>query len=726
MNKLISNKGLNHMRKQLKHIYSETTFKNLKILGHIAKKSAIEDNAKFKDLIQLVWDKGILLQAMGKISKNKGALTKGPPTDETTADHSTLKLIDELSKDIKNGTFKFNPIRRKYIDRTGKNPITKEQEKKIIELFKKNEASLANTKELLTRPLGISSFKDKIVQEAIRMILEAIYEPIFSKINVNFGFRNSVGVHDAIIKLKQKAKSMVFAIEGDIKGAFDNVNHDIMIEILRKKIEDEKFLKLILEGLRCGFMFKNFTQEANIATVQGSVCSPLLYNIYFHEFDQYIEKEIKNLYDEKNKMEKRLKVPVNKLYSRTVFHKGKINIKKYIENIKSSYKEYGKDSEEFKRNYQEYAKAKEQYKKLDIKQRQLTYRAKSRQILRFMFVRFADDWVFLTNSNREFAIFLKNKFAEWIWNNLKLVLSEEKTKVTNIQLGELMKFLGFQLTMATNQRIQRVGMKKFIRTDIANRRKKIEIRIDQPKKIHKQRTNNPSLIIAWDRIRVLNRLEEKRFIAKKGKTWRGRSKTEWTTLEVPEIISRYNHIIRGYLEFYGPVTDYASDVMFLHYLLYYSCFHTLAQKLRRSIRDLMKKFSKNLKVNYIIETIVKTKDGTEKNEKIDKSISIINSDQAREIITKRRLTNLKSYREKGKISQQTIIDDSVDNICNITINWRTKYKLSRYCSICGSEKDIEMHHVRHIKIGKVEGFLQVMKQLNRKRNEKNKILFKQN
>jgi retron-type reverse transcriptase len=119
------------------------------------------------------------------------------------------------------------------------------------------------------------------------MVLQSIYEPEFKKLNSNYGFRPGYGVHDAIQTIKTKAKSMKYAIEADVQGAFDNVDFDILLTILRKKISDEKFLKLIHYSLKCGINYSNQFEESKLGTTQGSIVSPMLYNIYFHEFDKF-------------------------------------------------------------------------------------------------------------------------------------------------------------------------------------------------------------------------------------------------------------------------------------------------------------------------------------------------------------------------------------------------------------------------------------------------------
>jgi len=301
----MGNKGIAEKRRLLEAVYKETEFEKLKTINSLAKKSGIHPDAKFDNLLQIVADKGILYQAMGNISGKSGALTPGSELDPRTVDASSNELIEELSQSIKDGSFRFKPIRRVYMDKSGKNPVTKEQRESLINLHKKGKVTMEQIKELKARPLGISSFPDKIVQESIRMVLNAIYEPEFARINVNFGFRPKKGCQDAINNIQSYAKQMDFAIEGDIKGAFDNVCHDTLIGILEKKISDKKFLKLIKGGLKCGVIYLSHRQDSDLGTTQGSVVSPLLYNIYFHEFDKYICNEFKEKVEIINRTENR-------------------------------------------------------------------------------------------------------------------------------------------------------------------------------------------------------------------------------------------------------------------------------------------------------------------------------------------------------------------------------------------------------------------------------------
>lgn len=706
--------GLNKARKEIREMLEATTFKSMKTINAIAIKSASNSNAKFDDLIKLVADEGVLYQAIGNISGKSGALTKGPKLDERTVDATSKDLVKKLSQDIKSGKFKFKPIRRIYMDRSGKNPATKSQQEMLIELHKLGPVSMQQVKEVKARPLGISSFPDKVVQESIRIVLNAIYEPEFAKQNVNCGFRPKYGCADAILAIQRYAKQMSYCIEGDIKGAFDNVNHEILIKILGKKIQDKKLLSLIYNGLKCGVMFLDFEQSSDLGTVQGSMVSPLLYNIYFNEFDNYINTEFKKLVEDINTSEGRSPRPFNKLYNS--YSKKKTMLK--LNNDLKTVKEYSKDPNcDMNKLMVMQSRLKDKlkkYKEIDKLQKKVPAFAASRQTIRIFYQRYADDFVFFTNADKERVLEWKTLFTEWIRDNLSLELSPEKTNVADLRKGELVKFLGFQMSRANkNRRLVKVGRFKTIRTDIARRSKVVKVKIDEPKIQYQSRATNPTLIVTWDRDRVLSRMVNYGFIRKLGNTYRGRSKLPWTVLSENEIIDRYNYIIRGYIDYYTPVSDYPTGIQYLWYLLKYSCAHTLAQKRRTTLRSIFRKFGKDISVNYIEKTIIRKSKGLEETKKISKTTALINWDKVLQII-RQTLINVRRKEKDRKTDSISIINRAVDDICNVKINWRTAYKLNQHCVICGCTDKVEYHHVKHIRKGKVTGFLQLMNQLNRK------------
>lgn len=314
----------------------------------------------------------------------------------------------------------------------------------------------------------------------------------------------------------------------------------------------------------------------------------------------------------------------------------------------------------------------------------------------------------------------KELFANYIQKELQLTLSPEKTKITNLNKNEYIKFLGFQISKPAKRKygnLVTVGKKRKIRLDTARRNKVKITKILNPKTIYTTRTTNPTLIASWDRDRVLPRMMNNGFIRKYGNTYRGCCKAPWTVLKEPEIIQRFNYIIRGYVNYYTPMSDYPTGIIYIYYLLKMSCAHTISRKRNCSLRKTFKKMGKNLTVTYIEEVQYKNPELENKSKKIKKTESILSWKEILEIIRKT-LYNIrvlqKSKTEERESKSISIINKSIDDITNIKTNWRTAFKLSQYCCICGSTDKIEYHHVKHIRKGEVTGFLQVMKQLNRK------------
>nr|ACM51426.1 putative maturase/reverse transcriptase [Caulerpa filiformis] len=135
------------------------------------------------------------------------------------------------------------------------------------------------------RPLDIQG---KIVQEIVRRILEAIFEPVF--LDVSHGFRPGKSCHSALSQIEKRFQGMYWIIEGDITGCYDNIPHSTLVNILRKRIRDERFISLIWKFLRAGYLYsgKIITHPTLIGTPRGSIISPLLANIYLNELDRWV------------------------------------------------------------------------------------------------------------------------------------------------------------------------------------------------------------------------------------------------------------------------------------------------------------------------------------------------------------------------------------------------------------------------------------------------------
>jgi group II intron reverse transcriptase/maturase len=204
-----------------------------------------------------LYSEDLFLAAYVKIARNKGALTPG--TENDTADGMSLKRIHNIIEQLRYERFKFRPVRRTRVP-------------------KKSGG---------TRPLGIPDFSEKLVQEAVRLMLEAYYEPRFK--DSSHGFRPGRGCHTALARIHEKFKGTTWFIEGDIRGCFDEIDHSVLEEILSRDIHDGRLLNLIRMCLKAGYVEDWTYHRTYSGAPQGGVLSPILSNIYLHELDVYVE-----------------------------------------------------------------------------------------------------------------------------------------------------------------------------------------------------------------------------------------------------------------------------------------------------------------------------------------------------------------------------------------------------------------------------------------------------
>lgn len=227
-------------------------------------KSTIKRDYKFERLYRNLFNKEFYILAYARLAPKVGNMTKG--TSEVTIDGFSMKRIENLISQMRNEKYQPNPVRRVYIPKS-------------------------NGKK---RPLGIPTFEDKLVQEVIRMILEAIYDKTFSK--SSHGFRPNKSCHTALAEIQVKFTGAKWFVEGDISSFFDNINHHILIKLLYKKIKDERFIRLIWKFLRAGYLEEWKYHKTFSGSPQGGIISPLLSNIYLNQLDKYM-KEYKQKFD---------------------------------------------------------------------------------------------------------------------------------------------------------------------------------------------------------------------------------------------------------------------------------------------------------------------------------------------------------------------------------------------------------------------------------------------
>src|SRR3989441_13071369 len=209
-----------------------------------------------EDVYRQLYNWDLYLVAYGRIYRNRGAMTPGSTAE--TADGMSLAKIDAIIEALRFERYRWTPARRTYIPK-------------------------ANGKK---RPLGIPTWSDKLLQEVIRLILEAYYEPRFS--DHSHGFRPGRGCHTALRRLPDQWLGTAWFIEADLAQFFDRLDHQVLLAILRERLHDNRFLRLLENLLKAGYL-EDWRFNATLSgTPQGSVVSPLLSNIYLDRLDQFV------------------------------------------------------------------------------------------------------------------------------------------------------------------------------------------------------------------------------------------------------------------------------------------------------------------------------------------------------------------------------------------------------------------------------------------------------
>jgi group II intron reverse transcriptase/maturase len=338
-----------------------------------------KDGLPVERLYRLLYNKDLYLQAYAKLYPNKGAMTPGATPE--TVDGMSMDKIDSIIEAIKHERYHWTPVRRTHIKK-------------------------ANGK---LRPLGLPTWSDKLLQEVIRSILEAFYEPQFSE--HSYGFRPEKGCHTALMQVQNTWTGVKWLIEGDISQYFDTIDHIVLVNILREKINDKRFINLIQALLQAGYMEDWNYHATHSGTPQGGVLSPLLANIYLDKLDKYV-LEITKAY---NKGTKRA---LNLEYKR-------LTNRKYTA-VKNGDRELAKE--------------------LTKQMRTMPCGdPNDPNFRRLRYVRYADDFMIGIIGPKSDAEEIKRKTGVFLKDKLKLKLSEEKTLITNAS-NETAKFLGYEIT----------------------------------------------------------------------------------------------------------------------------------------------------------------------------------------------------------------------------------------------------------------------------------------
>jgi RNA-directed DNA polymerase len=319
----------------------------IKTQRSFATKALHQPTHRFDHLYRIICQREWIETALESVLANKGARTPGIDglTKEDLATESArLTLVQAIEQELRGCSFRPSPVRRVYIPK-------------------------GNGKQ---RPLGISTVKDRVVQMLIKKVLEPIWENDF--LNCSNGFRLGRRTMDCIALLDSyinERNKYFWVIEGDIRGAFDNVCQKILLDLLAERVADSRLLELIDHFLKAGLMQGKLFHRIDTGVPQGAICSPLMANIYLHQLDLYWWR-----------------------------HYGSLDRK----------------VKEHRRQTQQGNCA---------------------------LIRYADDWLLLTNGSKQEAYRLRDEFQSFLAERLKLELAVEKTHVTHVNDG--FNFLGFQV-----------------------------------------------------------------------------------------------------------------------------------------------------------------------------------------------------------------------------------------------------------------------------------------
>ena len=490
-----------------------------------------DSSYKFERLYRILFNEELFYVAYQKIASNGGSTTKG--SDGRSIDGMSLARIETLIASLKDESYQPHPSRRVHIP-------------------KKNGK---------TRPLGIPAFEDKLVQEVVRMILEAIYEGHFE--TTSHGFRPKRSCHTALLHIQKTFSGAKWFIEGDIKGFFDNIDHDVLVGILRERISDDRFIRLIRKFLKAGYVEDWTFHNTYSGMPQGGIVSPILANIYLDKLDKYVKEYIRH-FDmgtkrrpgkESNDLANERKRTVRKL-KKVKDGTEKAALVARLKAIEQERAAFPSGDE------------------MDGSYRRLKY------------IRYADDFILGVIGSKEDALRIKEDIKSFLSESLALELSEEKTLITHT--GKSAKFLGYEITVTRNNHQRR---------DVQGR-----LRRTYGKRVRL----NVSMATLRDKLLEYGAMEIK---LRNGKeVWKPKCRSGLIFNDDLEILDRYNRETVGFCNYYL----IANNCVVLHnfrYIMEYSMYKTFAGKYRSTVRKINKKYRLNklFTVKYEQKGVIKSR-----------------------------------------------------------------------------------------------------------------------
>ena len=572
---------------------------------HVLK--SLEDKAsvhgyRYERLYRNLYHPDFYLLAYKNIATSPGSMTTG--ADGLSIDHMSMARINRIIESLKDQTYQPNPARRTYI-------------------AKKNNPAKR-------RPLGIPSTDDKLVQEIIRMLLASIYEPTFS--TYSHGFRPRRSCHTALTHVKHSFVGIRWIVEGDIQACFDSFDHHVLINLLRRRIKDEAFIALMWKFLKAGYMEQWKYHLTYSGTPQGSGMSPILANIYLSELDTFME-EYKARFD-------------SEPFKRNASKESEKIARRYRK-AKAALEASDSSTREMVREFKEAQRVKLTTPYADV----LDTRFKKIQ-----YNRYADDFIIGVIGSKQDALQVKEDVRHFLAEQLRLILSEEKTKVTHS--SDKVRYLGYDVSVSRSKATKRDKNGVLKRPWYG----KVFLYVPHEKwenKLHEY----GAMQVKWDSAR--------------GQTiWRPMPRKELLNRTDIEIVSQINSEIRGIYNFYR-LAENVGTLHKFHYMMRYSLLKTCAGKYRTIVTKIKKRYM----VGGVFRVHYSTKSGPKVCE----------------------------FYHDGFPKHETGYDNVQDTLPQY-LRYEGRNTLANrlkagVCEMCGSNtKDVRMHHVRSLKklTGKTE------------------------
>jgi retron-type reverse transcriptase len=587
-----------------------------------------------KNLYQLLVNKPEIWElAYANICANAGATTKG--VDGVTADGHSVERNREIMNQLRNGTYRPKPTRRVYIPKS-------------------------NGKQ---RPLGIPTFTDRLVQEACRIVLEAIYEPVFSKFS--FGFRKGMGCHDALQNITNRFTGTKWFIEFDIKGYFDNIDHQILVKLLKNKINDERFTALIGWMLKAGYMEEWKFNNTHSGTPQGGVISPILANVYLHELDVFMTELCQRTHKGKAR---RMRLEYKKVSNE------KERVRRYLDMLKDENLEVVPERRGTNPlKYAGYTRTdliKELEKLTDEQMKTRQSDPQDSGFRRLQYVRYADDFLLGFIGDKAGGEAIMEEVKGFLQTALHLECSEEKTKIVHHGKGVI--FLGYHLGT------------RALKADAV----RVRTQMSYGKKVKRRQLTNSGICLLVPESKVRDFVKRKRYgNLNNRKDFEALHRMQLLNNSDYEILAQYKAEMRGFAEYYKLASNFYQGLGLLLYIAQTSLVKTLASKHKTSLAKIYQRYT----------------DGK------DKRLTVVDGKYKSEWL------KLKDINRSAKAKE------GVDEVYNVMPHFSTTEIVERLnaeeCEYCGKTGGyFEVHHVR--KMADIKGGKEFWQKLMIARNRK--------